>query len=60
MNVREFLNLYPILYSDQPKRTVKDAIKEGDELTFAETESGPIAVDHNGCVFREKRDKYSR
>jgi hypothetical protein len=57
MNVREFLDLFPILYADQPKRTAKDAIKEGDELMFVETEAGPIAVDQNGCVFRRKNDK---
>ena len=57
MNVRKFLDLYPILYSDEPKRTAEDAIKEGDDdLFFLKTEAGLIAVNSKtGCIFRNKK-----
>ena len=31
MNVRKFLDLYPILYADQPKRKKDDAKREEDD-----------------------------
>jgi hypothetical protein len=56
MNVRKFLDLYPILYCDQPKRTAEDALKDGDDLLFLKTEAGLIAVNSKtGCIFRNKK-----
>jgi hypothetical protein len=56
MNVRQFLDEYPILYSDQPKRTAEDALKEGDDLCFLKTDAGLIAVNRKtGCIFRNKK-----
>ena len=56
MHVRKFLDLYPILYSDQPKRTAEDALKEGEDLWFVKTDAGLIAVNSKtGCIFRNKK-----
>ena len=53
MNIRQFLDEYPILYSDQPKRTAEDALKEGEDLQLLKTEAGWIAVSNkSGDVFR--------
>jgi len=56
MDVRQFLDLYPVLYSDEPKRTAEDALKEGDDLLLLNTADGLIAVGRTtGCVYRKKR-----
>ena len=56
MDVRKFLEQHDLLYSDLPKRTAEDAIKEGDDLLFLKTDAGLIAVDSKtGCIFRNKK-----
>jgi len=58
MNVRMFLDRYPVLYTDLPKRTVDDAIKEGDDhWQFLMTDVGWVAVNSKfGCIFRNKKE----
>jgi hypothetical protein len=52
-----FLNAYDILYSDLPKRTVEDALKEEDDLRFLNTDAGLIAINSKtGCIFRSKKE----
>jgi hypothetical protein len=58
MNVRMFLDRYPVLYTDLPKRTVEDAIKDGDDkLWFLKTDTGWVAANSKtGCTFRNKKE----
>jgi hypothetical protein len=61
MNVRMFLDRYPVLYTDLytdlPKRTVEDAIKDGDNLCFLKTDTGWMAANSKtGCIFRNKKE----
>lgn len=56
MNVRKFLDLHDILYSDLPKRTAADVPKE--DLVVLKTDTGLIfAVNgRTGEVFRNKKE----
>jgi hypothetical protein len=57
MNVRKFLDRYPVLYTDFPKRTVEDALKEEDNLCYLKTDAGWIAANSKtGCIFRSQKE----
>jgi hypothetical protein len=56
-DIRKFLDEHDYLYSDLPKRTVEDALRDRDDLRFLKTDAGWIAVNSKtGCIFRSKKE----